>query len=176
MACWTSGGAVIWLYSDLPFSFSNFALYNFCNKRKECHGPATQKQSRIMRWLRSFCWIKVRRLYPADKLVDLLAVGSVTSLRQGSEWARLHFLLTGLFVFALEMEIKISKLHIYYKSHKKQYLDFTGWYLPLTPKCAQPWHGGFEECPGRACSGPLLFHTSLCTSPGGRHVKHSLLK
>lgn len=38
MACWTSGGTVITLYIDLPFSFSYFALYTFCkakNKSKE---------------------------------------------------------------------------------------------------------------------------------------------
>lgn len=54
----------------------------------------------------------MRRLYPADELVDLLAVGSVPSLRQGSERARLHFLLTGLFVFALQVIIQISWLDI----------------------------------------------------------------
>lgn len=50
-------------------------------------------------------WLSVRQLYPADKLVDLLAVGGVTSLGQGGERARLHVLLTGLLVFALRMKI-----------------------------------------------------------------------
>lgn len=34
---------------------------------------------------RSWIWDEVRQLYPADELVDLLAVGGVTSLRQGAE-------------------------------------------------------------------------------------------
>lgn len=42
--------------------------------------------------------------YPADELVDLLAVSGVPSLRQGGEGAGLHVLLTGLFVLTLKME------------------------------------------------------------------------
>lgn len=49
--------------------------------------------------------IKVRRLYPADELVALLAVGGVTRLGQGGERARLHVPLTGRLVFALRMEM-----------------------------------------------------------------------
>jgi len=41
-------------------------------------------------------------------------------------------------------------------------------FLPPMPEFAQPWHGGFEECPGRARSGPFPYHTSLCISPGGQ--------
>lgn len=44
------------------------------------------------------------KLYPADELVDLLAVGRVPGLWQGGEGAGLHVLLTGLFVLALRME------------------------------------------------------------------------
>lgn len=45
-----------------------------------------------------------RQRYPADELVDLLAVGRVAGLWQGGEGARLHVLLAGLFVLALKME------------------------------------------------------------------------
>lgn len=48
--------------------------------------------------------LNVGQLYPADELVDLLAVGGVPGLRQGGEGAGLHVLLAGLFVLALEME------------------------------------------------------------------------
>lgn len=48
--------------------------------------------------------LNVRQLYPADELVDLLAVGGVPGLRQGGEGAGLHVLLAGLFVLALKME------------------------------------------------------------------------
>lgn len=51
-----------------------------------------------------FSWILLRQPYLTDKLLDLPAVGSVTSLRQGREGATLHFLLAGLFVFALEVK------------------------------------------------------------------------
>lgn len=108
MACLTSGGTIIWLYTDLPFSFSNFALYTFCNERKKC-----LKMWRIIRFLHLFWWKNVRRPYPADELVDLLAVGGVTSLWQGGEGARLHVLLTGLFVFALWMAINVNSKIIF---------------------------------------------------------------
>lgn len=51
---------------------------------------------------RCFCWTRRRRPYSADELLDLLAVGGVTGLRQGREGAALHLLLAGLLVFALE--------------------------------------------------------------------------
>lgn len=108
MACLISGGTIIWLYTDLPFSFSNFALYTFCNERKTC-----LKMWRIIRFLHLFWWKNARRPYPADELVDLLAVGGVTSLWQGGEGARLHVLLAGLFVFALGMAINVHSKIIF---------------------------------------------------------------
>lgn len=49
--------------------------------------PAANKQSRVTRWLSSFCktHVIVRQLYPADKFVDCPAVGSITSVGQGGE-------------------------------------------------------------------------------------------
>lgn len=49
-----------------------------------------------------------RRPYSADELLDLLAVGGVPGLGQGSEGATLHLLLAGLLVFALEMKMVIQ--------------------------------------------------------------------
>lgn len=56
---------------------------------------------RHMKLAQNYSGISVRR-YPADKLVDPLAVDSVASLSQGSEGAGLHVLLAGLLVFALQ--------------------------------------------------------------------------
>lgn len=60
---------------------------------------------------RCFCWTFPRRPYSADELLDLLAVGGVTSLRQGGEGAALHLLLAGLLVFALETTQMLA-LHV----------------------------------------------------------------
>ena len=119
MACWTSGGTIMLLYSDLPFSFSNLALYSFCKERIEGQGQQHIKSLGLQYYgWADFLKTNVRKFYPADKLVDLLAVGCVTGLRQGSEWARLHFLLTGRLVFALGKRLKIWE-DTYCCSHKE---------------------------------------------------------
>lgn len=87
------------LYSDLPLSFSYLALYTFCNTRNKCHSEPLEINPD------DDSFIHLRQPYPADKLADLLAVCSVTSLRQSSEQAALHPLLAGCLVFALGMNI-----------------------------------------------------------------------
>lgn len=94
----------MWLYTDLPFSFSNLALYSFY---KETTGSDDQLHVKSHRLEVHFAQ-HMRELYPADKLVDLLAVGSVTSLGQGGKGARLHVLLTGLLVFTLRKKINTA--------------------------------------------------------------------
>lgn len=167
------------LYIDLPFSFSYLALYTFC-KTKKTQNVINAGLIKDVRFV--FGWMFQRQPYPTDKLLDLLAVGSVTSLGQGGEGATLHFLLAGLLVFALEIKniIHTSIMKVVFSvicsllTEKCFHVELKMVDLLLMRDCAQTWRGGSEECPGQSCIGPLPFHTCLCISPEGWGHTHSV--
>lgn len=101
IACFTSGGTVMLLYTDFPFSFSNFCLYSFCGKITL--NPKTSR-SKLMPWNMN---ILDTRTYRTRYFVHHFAVGCITGLRHSGERARLTLLFAGQLVFALQRSILI---------------------------------------------------------------------
>lgn len=135
IACWTSGGTIMLLYTDLPFSFSNLALYSFCKTSEQCQHHHHRNCAGL--------WICFRRSRTplTSLLISLLWAVSRVSRRVVNEPDCISFLLASLYLLwgiksKLIIVVVIKAVLVRFKC-----------FLPLMPEFAPPWHGGFEECP-----------------------------